>query len=250
MRTVLALLAVGFLFTAPLICQQKRDITYVETVRLKPDTKLQFEATLKRHWDWHKKQGESWSYYVFNVDSGKNEGAYQVISFGHTWKELDESDALVSGTPGPEANTEPFEASTEESYYRFRPDLSNAAPFSAPTPLSYVLHVYLAPNSRVHFENALKQLNAHSSTRVSDSTVTRRWYQLVAGGDWPQYLLIESRPDWASFGAHTELEAFDVQSSSNQDQDLVRTAFWNCVRFIYADTLHYRPDLSRIVNTP
>lgn len=34
------------------------------------------------------------------VDSGKNEGAYQIGSLGHTWKEVDESDALVGGNQG------------------------------------------------------------------------------------------------------------------------------------------------------
>jgi hypothetical protein len=67
--------------------QQMSDVAYVEMVRVKPGENEKFETTLKRHWDWHKKQGETWKYFVWTVDTGKNDGAYEIASFGHTWKE-------------------------------------------------------------------------------------------------------------------------------------------------------------------
>jgi hypothetical protein len=82
--------------------QQTADVAYFEMVRVKPGDNKKFETTMKRHWAWHEKRGETWNYFVWTVDTGKNDGAYQIVSFGHTWKEVDESNAQVAGTPGPE----------------------------------------------------------------------------------------------------------------------------------------------------
>ena len=118
--------------------QQAAHVAYFEQVRIKPGEVEKYETTLKRHWTWHEKQGETWSYFVWSVDTGKNEGAYQVASFGHSWKEVDESNALVAGTPGPEEDPEPYEQAVEESYYRYRPDLSIGSPMQQPLPVASV----------------------------------------------------------------------------------------------------------------
>lgn len=121
--TAWILLSISF-FVPWARAQRAADVAYIEMVRVKPGSEQTFETTLKRHWGWHEKMGEKWAYFVWSVDTGKNEGAYHITSFGHTWKEVDESNALVAGTPGPEENPEPHHQSMEESYYRYRPDLS------------------------------------------------------------------------------------------------------------------------------
>jgi hypothetical protein len=68
-------------------------------------------------------------------------GAYQIASFGHSWKEVDESNALVGGTPGPEEDIGPYEQAAEESYYRYRPDLSIGSPMKQPLQLASVSRI-------------------------------------------------------------------------------------------------------------
>ena len=138
--------------------QRAADVTYIEMLRVKPGSEQQFETTLKRHWGWHEKMGEKWTYFVWSVDSGKNEGAYQITSFGHTWKEVDESNALVAGTPGSEENPEPYHQSMEESYYRYRPDLSTADAVTTPLPVASVTQILLKPEVVHDFEIALRRL--------------------------------------------------------------------------------------------
>jgi hypothetical protein len=106
--------------------QQAADVAYFEQVRIKPGEVEKYETTLKRHWTWHEKQGETWSYFVWSVDTGKNEGAYQVASFAHSWKEVDESNALVAGTPGPEEDPEPYVAPISSEIKRGGASFSNA----------------------------------------------------------------------------------------------------------------------------
>jgi hypothetical protein len=42
--------------------QQSGQVAWFEKVRIKPGEVEKFETTLKRHWTWHEKQGETWSY--------------------------------------------------------------------------------------------------------------------------------------------------------------------------------------------
>jgi hypothetical protein len=123
--------------------QQTADVAYIEMVHVKPGNSEKFETTLKRHWGWHEKQGETWSYLVWTVDTGKNDGAYEIVSFGHTWKEVDESNALVAGTPPPEEDPEPYQQTVQESYYRYRPDLSIGSSVKQPSPVASVTQILL-----------------------------------------------------------------------------------------------------------
>jgi len=225
--------------------QQVMDVAYFELVRVKPDSQEQFETTLKRHWGWHEKMGEKWSYFVWSVDTGKNEGSYEIASFGHTWKEVDESNALVAGTPGPGEDTEPYHKTVQESYYRYRPELSTASPVKQRLPVASVTQILLRPEGVHDFEVALRQVASVECPYV----VSAQWYELVTGGERPQFLLIEERPDWASFRNNGELDALREEACRrNVGEDIVKN-FWSSIRSVHAETWQYRSDLSRLAGS-
>jgi len=226
--------------------QQKGDIAYLEIVHVKPGTEEQFEATLKRHWGWHTKMGEQWSYLVWTIDSGKNEGAYQISSFGHTWDEVDASNSLLVGTPAPEENPEPFHLSVQESYYRYRADLSAASPITEPLPVATVTHILVKPGAVPAFEKALQEINQTVLKSGHPLEVQSRWYELVTGGEWPQFLLIEDRPNWASFRSSGQLEAIVRDALGKPAGEEIRATFWRSIESVYVETMRYQPDLSRL----
>ena len=225
--------------------QEATDVAYFEMVRIKPGNQEQFETTLKRHWGWHEKMGETWTYFVWSVDSGQNEGAYQIASFGHTWKEVDESNALVAGTPGPGEDTEPYHQAIQESYYLYRPDLSTASPVKQRLRVASVTQILLRPEAVHDFEVALRQM----ASVERPYAVSALWYELVTGGERPQFLLIEEHPDWASFRNKGELDALREEAyRRNVGQDLVKN-FWSSIRSVSTETWHYRSDLSRLAGS-
>jgi hypothetical protein len=109
------------------VAQSSADIAYFHVNRVKPSMTVQYETARKRHWVWHQKMGDTWSFHVWQIVSGEASGTYMLASFGHTWKEVDESDQRVGGEEDdPAAKVEPFLDSEPESYYRYLPDLSLA----------------------------------------------------------------------------------------------------------------------------
>jgi hypothetical protein len=222
------------------------DVAYFEMVRFKPGDNEKFETTMKRHWAWHEKRGETWNYFVWTVDTGKNEGAYQLASFGHTWKEVDESNALVAGTPGSGEDPEPYQQIVQESYYRFRPDLSTGSPAKQPLPVTSVTQILLRPEAVQDFEVALQRIKKALPNTDGAPIPSTQWYELVTGGDQPQFLLLEERHDWGSFQHGGELEALRRGNDGNKIPEEAVKSFWNSIRSIYAETWHYRPDLSRL----
>ena len=226
--------------------QQAADVTYFESVRVKPVDVEKYETTLKHHWTWHEKQGEKWSYFVWTVDSGKNEGAYQIGSFGHTWNEVDESNALVAGTPGPDEDPEPYQLTTEESYFRYRPDLSSGSPTNQPLAVAAVNRILLKPEAAQDFEVGLRRIKKVLSGTNGAAALSAQWYELVTGGDRPQFLLIEERRDWAGFAGAGELDALRTRIDKSKLPEETVKSFWGSIRSIYAETWHYRSDLSRL----
>jgi len=226
--------------------QQAAHVAYFEQVRIKPGEVEKYETTLKRHWTWHEKQGETWSYFVWLVDTGKNEGAYQIASFGHSWKEVDESNALVAGTPGPEEDPEPYEQAVEESYYRYRPDLSIGSPMQQPLPVASVSRILVKPEAVQDFEVALQRIKRVLPTADRSVSMSAQWYELVTGGDCPQFLLIEERPNWDGVDENGELDALNREIEKTKISEETVKTFWSSVRTIYAETWHYRADLSRL----
>jgi hypothetical protein len=226
--------------------QQSGQVAWFEKVRIKPGEVEKFETTLKRHWTWHEKQGETWSYFVWSVDTGKNEGAYQLASFGHSWKEVDESNALVAGTPGPEEDLEPYEQAVEESYYRYRPDLSIGSRMQQPLPVASVSRILVKPEAVQDFEVALQRIKRVLAAADRSVSMSAQWYELVTGGDRPQFLLIEERPNWDSVDGNGELDALNREIEKTKISEETVKTFWSSVRTIYAETWHYRADLSRL----
>jgi len=235
------------LFASSACAQSAAEIAFIEQVYVKAGHEQQFEATLKRHWGWHTKQGEKWTYFVWMVDTGKDDGSYRISSFGHTWNEADESNALVAATPGPGEDIGPYEQSSHESYYRYRSDLSIPPPVQKPSDVASVTQVLLKPEAMHDFEVVLRGVK-EAAQHTNPQGHFGCWYELVLGGDRPQFLLIEQRPNLTSLQERGELDALMDEAYGLQVSEDALKRLWASMRSIYTETWHYRGDLSRLVN--
>ena len=53
-----------FAVATPALVQSPGEIAYLHLNRVKSGMTTQYETTRKRHWLWHKRLGDTWSYHV------------------------------------------------------------------------------------------------------------------------------------------------------------------------------------------
>jgi hypothetical protein len=231
--------------TSPMT-QKPEKVAYFHLNRVKPGMVAQYETTRKQHWLWHKKLGDTWSYYVWQIVSGEATGAYVISSFGHTWKEVDESDQLVAGPEDPAGNVEPYLDSELECYFLYRSDLSLAPQEFSPTGKVAVTRVLLKPESVNDFVNGIRKVNAAIRKTGYPLGGATRWFELVSGGESPQFLQLSDRTNWAAFAQSTdkELEAMLEGTYGKKDGAAILRAVRSAIRSQHLEAWQYRPDLS------
>lgn len=222
------------------------DIAYFHVNRVKPGMAAQYETARKHHWLWHQKMGDTWSFHVWQIVSGERSGTYMVCSFNHSWKEVDESDQKVRGEEDdPAARVEPYLEAEWESYYRYLPQLSLApeAGFSPSSKLA-VFRFVLKPGEVNSF--LLAQTRIRNALMKAGDRGTVRWYELITGGESPQFLMLADRADWASYEkAGTEdVDGVLRKIHGEQQTAAVLRDIHHAVLSKYVETWQYRPDLS------
>jgi len=228
------------------VAQSSGRIAYFHLNRVKPSMAAQFETARKRHWLWHQKMGDTWSFHVWQIVSGEASGTYMVCSFGHTWKEVDESDQRVGGEEDdPSASVEPYLDAEWESYYRYLPDLSLAPKegFSPSAKLA-VIRLLLKPEEVESFMAAQSKIKDALTKEGHSAPI--RWYQLVSGGEGPQFLLLADRANWAAYEPPTQktLDAMVEEAYGKEQGGAILRAVRSAVRSQYLETWQYRSDLS------
>src|SRR5918993_3955290 len=64
-------------------------VTEVLRQKARPGTVQEYEASRKRHMEWHKAQNDPWVWEVFEVMTGPDTGSYLIASGEHQWKEIE-----------------------------------------------------------------------------------------------------------------------------------------------------------------
>lgn len=232
--------------STPVVAQSSGEVAYFHLNHVKPGMTAQYETTRKHHWLWHKKLGDTWSYHVWQIVSGDATGAYIISSFEHTWKEVDASDQLLAGDEDPGASVEPYLDSESESYYRYRSDLSLAPSNFSTAPKLAVTRFLLKPEGVNDFLDGVRKINEAIRKTGHPLTGPTRWYQLVSGGESPQFLLLSDHASWAAFERPTDetLDAMMEKAYGKEQGASILRTFRGAVRSQYLEAWQYRSDLS------
>jgi hypothetical protein len=209
----------------------------------KPGSQEQYEAGRKKHMAWHGSQGDKWAWHTWEVLTGPGTGNYNTFTSGHNWtdfqgrEKFEDADNADAG-----ANIGPHAQSTVVAYYALRRDLS-LNPDESASPYLQVQIFVLKPEAARDFVEAVKRVG--EGVRKSMPGVNSRWYQLVNGGESPQFVLVTPRKSIA------ELRPFDVDAAvakaygAAQGARLMRT-LRNSVQKLETELLRYRADLSYV----
>ncbi len=252
MRLNSAILGVLFALAPafPALAQPANTLAVINAQFLKPGTAKQYEAARAKHMGWHKSQKDTWSWYVWEVVSGDDTGAYVTGSFGHAWKDFDGREKFdKADTADAAAAMGSSVARSTLSYWTERVDisLSPSTPGSTPAPLIAVTTYHLNPESVNDFIEAVKKVNDGIKKTNYAVAGPSRWYQLANGGEVPTFVLIGDRASWAAFQPNEKtLDAMMAEAYGKDPGAAILATLRKSFRSLKTSIYQYRPELSYI----
>jgi hypothetical protein len=161
MRRV-AVLLVGALVCAavPAAFAQSSDVNvgWVYMSVPKPGMQKQMEEGRKRHMDFHRKQGDTWTWLVWETVTGEGTGTYLATTFGHSWKDLDTWETKMGAADTADGNTNlsPYVSNMTASLWMALKDVSNPGSMTEIPKMEEVNHFLLKPGSEEGFNDVVR----------------------------------------------------------------------------------------------
>jgi len=247
-KSAVVLFVVFMLCTALVALGQDKSVNvgWVYASVPKPGMTKQLEEGRKKHMAWHKKQGDTWTWEIWQVETGESAGNYLAVTFGHSWQDLDAWDQKYgeADTADVEQSMAPYIEKTVPSIWMFMKDASRPLDPYAPK-MAQVSHYLVKPGKEADFEDTIKKMN--DAITKSDWPPHYAWFALMDGGEQPHYALVYYMNGWAgmaepepSFGAMLE------KVVGKHDADSLTHTFDSCIHKEWAETIRYRPDLSYV----
>jgi len=228
--------------------QNGPNICRVFFVKPKPGSASQLEQARQKHMQFHKRQNDTWAWNTWVIETGEDTGVYVTSTCGHAWKDFDDWEKRLGKADSADAaaGMGPFEQSSSNGFYVYRPDMSLAAPSNPPTPVTAVTIFVLHPQTQNAFEDAIKKITAAIS-KQPDFPKTSGWLQLVNGGEGPTYVLLTQRQGWADFAPPAKsLAEILTEAYGKEGADAIYKTLRESTARQFTQTAIYRADLSYV----
>jgi len=211
---------------------------------IKPGMGSKFEAGLKRHNQFHVKQGDTQSHETYSIESGENTGSYWRIASNRHWEDFDaeekfgEADAADS-----DVNLTPYIESAIPMYYEFLVDVSNPGPQDGPAAMYELIFFQVKPGHYNQFSLAMKKVKG-AADKVS-WTERWAWFVLANGGEHDQFVLALPHDKWADFNPSQKPFPIMLEEALGKlEADAVFAMFDDSIASNTSEIVRYRADLS------
>ena len=245
--------ALGVLFAMvpmfPVLAQQPSSVVEISFLQPKPGMTRAYEAGRKKHMAWHKSQKDTWSWFTWEVVSGEGTGSYITGTFQHAWKDFDGREKFTQADSVDfEANVGASVAHSSTRYYVQRADISlSTAASLSPAPMTAVTVFALKAESVNEFVEAVKKINEGIKKTNYPQAGPNRWYQLLNGGEGPQFVLVSDRANWAAFQPNEKtLDAMMEEAYGKEQGAAILASLRKGIRSTTTQANKYRPDLSYV----
>lgn len=206
--TAVALLVIGSMsLTRSLAENNGGDYARIAFLRPHDGDTVDFEAGYIRHLDWHRRAGDTWTWYGWTIWAGERQRWFVYASFGHTPAELDNPVSPAEDERDNIANVTPHAEFVGSALYEFLPQLSRGKTAPTPTPRLELTTVELAPADAKAFEAALRA----EQPKLQGETL---WYRMVAGGAQSRYVRLRPRPTLTAILDEREQQALPTKASA------------------------------------
>jgi hypothetical protein len=230
----------------PVTAQESRGpATEIFLVKVRPGFEAKFEEGMKKHFAWHKRQGDTWNYSIWQIVSGPNFGKYLGVSAGHEWKDFDTWQAKFG--KGDEADASetitPYTDEVSTSYWAVLPQISRPPDSREPGPMVELIHFRVKPEAEERFQRAMTRV--HEAIQKSDWPYRYIWYSLVNGGEHPSFTLALPKNGFADLAEpETPFPKMLEKSLGRSEAESILKTLGESVREQTSELVRYRADLS------
>jgi hypothetical protein len=212
---------------------------------IKPGMGSKFEAGLKRHNQFHVKQGDTQSHDTYTIESGGNTGSYWRVAGNRHWEDFDAEEKFgEADTADSDVNLSPYIESSMPMFFEFLVDVSNPGPEGAPVPAMYELNFFrIKAGHYDQFSLAMKKVK-DAAVKVS-WTENWAWLVLVNGGEHDQFVLALPRDNWADFNPPQKpFPKMLEEALGKAEAEAVFKMFDDSIASSRSEIVRYRADLS------
>jgi len=246
-RIAVLLLVAAVVAIVPAALAQSTDVNvgWVYLSTPKAGMVKQLEDGRKKHMDFHRKQGDTWTWLIWEIMTGENTGSYYSSTFGHSWKDLDawETKMGTADTADGQTNLSPFVSSQTASIWMVLKEPSHPGSMNELPKMSEINHFLLKPGTDSDFNDSIRKINA--AIIKSEWPVRYTWYALQDGGEGPHYVLALDLNGWGDLAEpNPSFDSMLEKAVGKHDATALTHAFDSCVKREWTETIRLRPDLS------
>ena len=230
---------------APMAQEKPGNMGRVFVTVPRPGMAQQYEEGRKRHMDWHRKQGDTWTWDTWQVETGQASGAYVTGTFGHQWKDFDAWEAKYGKGDLADAavNLSPSTGGGTNGFWIYLAEVSRPSDSKEPPKMAEVLHFMVNMDGEKAFNGAIRKI--HEAIGKTNWPVRYTWYELFNGGEHPHFVLVFPRNSWAEMAPQeVSFEAMLEKAYGEAEAETILTSLLKSVHHESSEVLLYRPELS------
>ncbi len=241
----LAFLSISLIMISPVVSAESPSVARMVFFQAKPGTKAQMEEAIKKQMDWRREQKDDWRWITWEYVSDEV-GRYAVATFGHAWQDFDQpkvSPWVEEMFQGALANL--CLTPVVIQYFDHLREVSSLGRVKETPTMGEIAVFHLQFGKTSQFYEALRQF--HRALRKAGSPQRYEWFELLMGGEEPQFMLFLPRRNWAAMDEKRDFlfEALEKSVGATKSKELLAqftATVKNCRRYV----IGLRPDLSNL----
>jgi hypothetical protein len=241
----LAFVTISLITFSTIISAETPSVARMVFFHAKPGTKAQMEEAIKKQMDWRREQKDDWRWVTWEYVSDEA-GRYAVATFGHAWQDYDQPKI----SPWVEEVSQGALASLSVTpvviqYFDHLEEVSALGTAKETPNMGEIAVFQVQFGKTAQFYEAVRQF--HHALRKAGSPQRYEWFELLMGGEEPQFMLILPRRNWAAFDTKRDFlfEALEKSVGTKKSKELLAqfaATVKNCRRY----AVRLRPDLSNL----
>jgi hypothetical protein len=211
----------------------------------RPGSKAEMEQAIKKQMSWRREQNDQWRWLTWEYVSGE-EGRYAVATFGHAWQDYDQPKVSPSAEAVDEGALTRLSATPPVIQYLDHLDDVSAPGTQQDVPTMAEIAVFhLKFGKTAQFYEAVRQFN--DAMQKAGSPERYEWFELLSGGEAPQFMLFLPRRNWAALDTQRGflVEALGKSVGKRKSEKLIKQ-FNAAVKSYDRSAVRLRPDLSKL----